>query len=126
MAGGEFAILTDEHIHRNIVTQLRARGMTVERVEDTVGKSTLDPKVLDYAYNNGLALLTHDESIGEHITERFNDGKGHAGVFIAPNHLRGSSGIGRIVAEMIFWHEAVASGAASLENDVYNTTHYIS
>jgi hypothetical protein len=33
--------------------------------------------------------------------------------------------IGMIVSALAFWHEAVASGAADLEHDVYDQTIYL-
>jgi predicted nuclease of predicted toxin-antitoxin system len=126
MAQQRFMILTDEQVAKAIVTQLRNHGVVVERVEDTVGKGTLDPELLEYAYTNGYTLLTHDERIVGHITARLETGKEHAGVFIALHHLRNSKGVGQIIEEIVFWHQAVQAGAATLQNDVYNQIRYIS
>jgi hypothetical protein len=126
MAQQRFMIITDEQIAMAVVIQLRKQGVFVERVEDTVGKGTPDPEILEYAFAKGYTLLTHDERIVGHVTDRLDAGNNHAGVFIAPNHLRGSKGIGSLVAEMAFWHEAITSGAATLQDDVYNQIKYIS
>jgi hypothetical protein len=125
MAQNQFKILTDEHIAGGVVQQLRKNGVMVERVEDTVGKGTPDPDVLEYANQHGYTLLTHDESIVAHITNRLNSGSNHCGVFIAPNQFRGSKGIGRIVDYVTEWHELIIGGAASLQNDVYNQVNYV-
>lgn len=125
MAQNQLRILTDEHIAKAIVQQLRNKGVDVDRVEDTVGKGTLDPAILEYAYDNGCTFLTHDEAIVGHTTNRLNSGKNHNGVFIAPNHLRGTKGIGPIVKYVTEWHEMIVGGAATLQGDVYNQVNYV-
>ena len=125
MVQSQFRILTDEHIASGVVQQLRKNGVKVERVEDTVGKGTPDPDVLEYAYQHGYTLLTHDEALVGHTTNRLDSGKSHCGVFIAGDHLKGSNGIGRIVGEIVFWHTATQDGAANLQNDVYNQVNDI-
>jgi hypothetical protein len=125
MAQNQFRILTDEHIAGAIVQQLRNNGVDVARVEDTIGKGTPDPDVLEYAYQHGYTFLTHDEAIVAHTTSRLNSGKSHAGVFIAPNHLRGKKGIGPVVEYVTEWHEVIAAGAATLQDEVYNQVNYV-
>lgn len=120
MFTSKFVILTDENIGKNIVEQLRAKGVQVDRVEDVLGKGTLDPTILEYAHENGYALLTYDESILQHITDRFAENKNHHGVFIVSHHLQGDAGIGRIVTEVEFYDQSIKGDAASVENDVYN------
>jgi len=125
MAQNQFMILTDEHIAGGVVQQLRKNGVKVERVEDTVGKGTPDPDVLEYAHQNGYTLLTHDERITNHVKSRTDAGLHYNGVFIAGDHLKGTKGIGRIVSEIVFWHTAILNGAANIEVDVYNQVNYI-
>ncbi|MDQ7025876.1 MAG: DUF5615 family PIN-like protein [Anaerolineae bacterium] len=125
MIENQFKILTDEHIAKAIVQQLRKNGVIVDRVEDTVGKGTPDPDLIEYAHQNNYCLLTHDEHIVSHVKNRANAGFQHSGVFIAGDHLKKPEGIGRIVSEIIFWHSAMLEGAASIQNDVYNQVNYI-
>jgi hypothetical protein len=80
-----FKILTDEHIAKAVVTQLRKNSVFVEHVEDTIGKGTLDPDILEYAHTHGFTLLTHDERIVSHISARLDAGNDHSGIFVALN-----------------------------------------
>jgi hypothetical protein len=125
MAQNQFRILTDEHIVGAIVQQLRHNGVDVARVEDTIGKGTPDPDMIQYAHENGYCLLTHDEQILGHVKNRTNEGLEHSGLFVAGNHLHGNKGIGRIVEEITFWHNAIINNAANVEDDVYNQVNYI-
>ncbi len=74
---------------------------------------------------NGYALLTHDEQITGHITTRYREGKGHAGVFIAGHHLQGEHGIGTIVSFILEYNELIAGGAGTVQNDIYSHVVYI-
>ena len=125
MAQNQFKILTDEHIAGGVVQQLRKNGVTVERVEDTVGKGTPDPDVLEYAHQHGYVLLTHDEHIRRHLKVRNDAGLDHSGIFIAGDHLKGVDGVGTIVSELTFWHTAILNGAANIALDLYNQVNYI-
>jgi len=91
-----------------------------------LGQDAQDPDILEYAFQNGYTILTHDKKIQTHINDRIAEGKNHCGVFIALDNLQGDRGVGRIVAEVTFWHDAIQSGAASLQEEVYNQVIWIS
>ena len=80
---------------------------------------------LPYGLENEYALLTHDEQITGHIATRHKEGKGQGGVFIAGHHLQGQRGIGTIVTFILEYHELIAGGAGTVQDDVYNQITYI-
>jgi len=116
----ELKILADENIANAVVEQLVKNGIEAERVQNVLPESTHDLDVLEYCYQHGFALVTHDKDIRRHIKARTNEGKGHAGIFIAGTHLQGTKGIGAIVNFIVFYKDAINEGAATIEDDVYN------
>jgi hypothetical protein len=44
----------------------------------------------------------------------------HNGIFFCQSHLVGPPGIGTIVKECLFYHEAVQAGAANIEEFINN------
>ncbi|MEM9954086.1 MAG: DUF5615 family PIN-like protein [Chloroflexota bacterium] len=114
-------IMTDEHISKVISQQLIQKGVDTVRLIDMLPAGTPDPDVLEYCYQHGTTLLTLDEHMRKHITARQNEGKDHAGVFMGGHHLQGNIGIGTIVNFVVFYREAINIGAATLDDDVYNT-----
>jgi hypothetical protein len=113
-------ILADENIVNAVVQQLVKNGVDAIRLIEVLAESTLDPDVLEYCHEHGFALVTHDKSIRSHLTTRTNEGKEHAGVFIAGTHLQGTKGIGTIVNFIVFYNDTINAGAATLKDDVYN------
>ncbi len=120
-----FKLLADENIATAVVDQLAGGGVDIRRVTDVLPEGTPDPDVLAYAHENGYALLTHDEQITGHITNRHKEDIGHAGLFIAGHHLQGEHGIGTIVTFILDYYELIAGDAGSVQDDVYNHTIYI-
>ena len=118
-------ILTDENISKAVSEQLVAKGVKAERLIDNLPEGTQDSDVLAFAHDNDYVLLTHDESITKHITDRVNDEKNYAGVIIAPNHLQGPSGIGKIVTKIVELDAEIKQGTKTVENTVYNQLKYI-
>lgn len=106
----EFRILADENVAKAVVGQLVKNGIIAERVQNVLPESTPDPDVLEYCYQHGYALVTHDERITGHIKIRQDAGQEYCGVFIAGDHLQGTKGIGRIVTyltELQEWKSVV-------------------
>ena len=116
----------DENIAAAVIDQLAEKDVDIRRVSHVLPEGTLDPDVLAYAHENGYALLTHDEQIIGLIATRHREGIGHAGVFIAGHHLQGGRGIGTIVTCILDFHELIAGGAGTVQDDVYNQSIYIS
>ena len=120
-----FKLLADENIAAAVIDQLISRDVDITRVRHVMPEGTPDPDLLDYAHENGYALLTHDQKITRHIVARHREGKGHAGVFIAGRHLQGAHGIGTIVTSILEYHALLAAGAGTVQDDVDNRVNYI-
>lgn len=125
MAQLKFLVLIDENMANGVVEGLEKRSVEVRRVIDVVPAGTKDDPLLEFAYQHGYTLITHDENIKRHVEKRVDAAKEHCGVFIAPNKLQGPDGIGRIVDFIAEYDAFIKGGAASLENDVYNKITYI-
>ena len=120
-----FKLLADENIAGAVIDQLAGKGVEIRRVSHVLPEGTPDPDVLAYAHENGYVLLTHDEQITRHIATRHKEEKRQGGVFIAGHHLQGQRGIGTIVTFIVEYHELIAGGAGTLQDDVYNQITYI-
>ena len=121
----EFKLLADEHIAGAVIDQLNGKDVDIRRVIDILPEGTPDPDLLEFAHENGYALLTHDEHITRHLAARQQDGKAHGGVFIAGQLLQGKGGIGTIVKFIAEYNELIEGGAATVQGDVYNQIIYI-
>ena len=120
-----FKLLADENIAVAVIDQLISRDIDITRVRHVMSEGTPDPELLEYAHENGYALLTHDQKITRHIAARHREGKGHAGVFIAGKHLQGEHGIGTIVKSILEYHALIVAGAGTVQDDVDNHVNYI-
>ena len=90
MAQERFRILADENIANAVVEQLIKNGVDATRLIAVLPESTPDPDVLEFAFNEGYTILTHDERITRHIKVRQDAGQEYCGVFIAGDHLQGT------------------------------------
>ncbi len=115
-----FKVMADEHVANALVQQLNEKGVHAVRLIDHLPTGTPDPEVLAYCHQQRYALITLDEPMRGHIQDRLDKGLEHAGVFIGTNKLQGTKGIGKIVNLIVFYHEAIATGAATVTDDVYN------
>lgn len=115
-----FMVMTDEHLANAIVQQLMAKGVNAVRLIDHLPVGTPDPDVLAYCHQHGYSLITLDKRMMGHLTARIAKGLEHGGVFIGTQDLQGSKGIGVIVNFIVFYHESIVAGAATVEDDVYN------
>ena len=120
-----FKLLADENIPVAVIDQLISRDIDITRVRHVMPEGTPDPELLEYARENGYALLTHDQKITRYIAARHGEGKGHAGVFIAGRHLEVEHGIGTIVTSILEYHALIEAGAGTVQDDVDNHVKYI-
>jgi hypothetical protein len=118
-------ILVDENMSKAISDQLKTHGVDASRATEHIAEGASDDDLLEYAYQNGYSLVTHDKRIQSHIDKRFEDGKEHCGVFIAPEKTQGPHGIGQVVNFIVEYDTLIKGGAATLQDDVYNQTIYI-
>jgi predicted nuclease of predicted toxin-antitoxin system len=115
---------TDAHIPKSVVTQLRQHGVDIIRCEDIGMKYAKDEAQLEYATKEGRTLVTCDEDFFRLAAQWREAGKHHAGIVYIVSEKQGIIGV--IVKELLFLHQAVEGGAASLQDDIYNQTLYIS
>lgn len=91
--------VTDEHIARATVAGLQRKVASVDvvRVQD-VGLRTLDdPAILQWAADQGPALITHDiATLPDHARERVATGLTMPGMFVVPS----SMAIGEAIDEL--------------------------
>lgn len=105
---------TDTHVDKQVAIQLRARGVDVVRCQE-VGLADVDDEThLTYAAEQGRILITFDKGFRDRAFTWLAAGKTHAGIFICNPDLQGEGGIGTIVGECLFYHEAVEAGAAQV------------
>lgn len=107
---------TDTHIAKQIALQLRQHGIQVIRCEE-VGLAEADDEThLKYATEANCVLITFDKGFRNRAFGWLADGRSHGGVIICKDRLQGPDGIGTIVKECVFYSEAVAASAATLDD----------
>lgn len=90
----------DENFNNDIVrgVRRRLRSVTIIRVQDVGLKSADDPTVLDWAAQDGRAVLTHDVStMTKYAYDRVRDGKPMPGVFEVGRHVPIAVAIDQII-----------------------------
>lgn len=118
----------DAHIPRAVAEQLRAKGADIIRCQDVGLADASDEEHLEYAVRTTRSIVTGDDDFLVLHADWMRSGREHCGIFYVLPHVRHwrKAAIGTVVTELLFFHEAVRDGAASLESDVYNRVEYIS
>ena len=115
----------DTHIAKQVAVQLRERGVDVVRCEEVDMAEDDDEVLLDYATDEGRALVSMDEDFQGWHFRWLAAGKPHCGIFKVSHDLEGESGIGQIFKELLTYHGLVEGEAASLEDDIHNQLFFI-
>lgn len=105
-------VASDENFDARIVQGLKARlpGLDLVSVEQAGLRAATDPEVLDWAANEGRALLTHDErTMPRFVYARVDAGRPTSGVVLVPDRLA----IGRAVADLWLLIQALEPGEMS-------------
>jgi hypothetical protein len=113
---------TDTHIAKAVAVQLQSKGVDIIRCEDVGMAEAGDLEHLEYTASTGRTIVTNDQGFTGHHRWWLQAGRQHAGIFLITHD---KENIGMIVMALLFWHEAVAAGAADLANDVYNQIQFI-
>ncbi len=122
---GELRFYFDTHIAKAVAIQLRLREIDVVRCEEVGMAEASDDEHLAYAAAAGRALVSMDEDfMGRHY-RWLEAGHIHAGLFRVESHLQQSGGIGRIVLTLFEYHELIATGAGTLEDDIINQVVFV-
>lgn len=114
---------TDAHIPKQVARQLSSKGVDIIRCEDVDRKYDADEEHLKYAASQKRTVVTCDEDFFRWHAIWQQQGKFHAGIIFIKSEKQGV--IGFIVKELQFLHEAIAAGAATLEEDIYNQVRTI-
>ncbi len=114
---------TDSHVAKAVAAQLRRRGVDIVRCQDVGMANAKDHEHLAYATAQERTVVTSDEDFIALDAEWRKQGNPHCGVVYIRPHNR--EAIGTIVRELLFYHEAVVGGAATLERDVYNQVNRV-
>jgi hypothetical protein len=122
----ELKFLTDEHVAKAIVDQLRKRNIDVIRCEEAGMKNASDSELLEYATEHGYVLLSMDDDVTRLDAQWREAGKQHTGIFFAPMaQFHGQSGIGAIVTFCVEWAELMEDETGTLEDDIHGRLFYI-
>jgi predicted nuclease of predicted toxin-antitoxin system len=114
---------TDKHIAKQIAVQARNAGVDIIRCEDVGLGDAEDFEHLEFATAEGRTVISADEDFPILHAQWQAAGKKHAGIiYIQPAR---KDQIGKIVDLIRFLHSAVESGAATLDEDVYNRIIYL-
>jgi len=85
-----FRLLADENLNNNIFRALLRQkpDLDIVRVQDVNLSGADDPTILEWAAQQGRALLTHDAStLTHHAYERIRTGKPTPGIFVISQKL---------------------------------------
>jgi hypothetical protein len=116
---------TDTHIARAVAEQLRAHGVDIVRCEEVGLAEASDLEHLDYATQQGRVMITQDKDFLRLHSEWQQQNKSHAGIMFCLPHLRGLKYAGVIIRLCLDYHELIAGGAGTLEEDIINQVVYI-
>lgn len=116
---------SDTHIAKAISTQLRLKGIDVQRLEETsdLPNNAKDRDILIYASEQGRAVLSLDDDFAMLHSEFLKNGENHCGIFLGGRHLQGSAGIGVLVKAIAAYHELIAADAGTMDDFVNQLIH---
>ena len=117
---------SDTHISKAVATQLRRRGVDIERSEDVGLSQAPDTELLVYATAQGRVMISHDDDFLKLHRKWQARGQNHAGIMYVLPHLQGSRGIGKIVQTLLDYHEMIEIEAGTLAEDIANRVIFIS
>ena len=76
-------IYLDENVHVLIAKIIQSHGFKAVTTQDVGRKGASDPDQLEYATEQGYAILTHDRTDFEELAaEYFTSGKNHCGIVV--------------------------------------------
>ncbi|MBC8170216.1 MAG: DUF5615 family PIN-like protein [Anaerolineae bacterium] len=106
---------TDVHIHREVVQQLRNKGVEIIHCVEVEMQDAADLDHLVYATENGCVLISCDRDFEEMHWQWQTEGKTHAGIVFFYKAEQCQS-ISFIVNEILF-----LTASADYQTDLYNT-----
>jgi hypothetical protein len=88
-------------------------------------KSASDSELLEYATQNGYALLSMDDDVARLNAEWVKAGKHHGGIFYRRWSSSKDSRVGPMVRECATLAELIEGGVGTLADDIHDQLHYI-
>jgi predicted nuclease of predicted toxin-antitoxin system len=117
---------TDKHIPKPVTTQLRKRGVDIVRCEEVGLDEATDITHLEYATREGRVVITNDADFVQLHHQWQREGKQHAGIMYCLPNIQGTAGIGRVVNEVMLYHELIEGGAGTVATDLDNRIMFVS
>ena len=114
---------TDTHIAKAVALQGRRAGVDIIHCEEVGLAEAEDFEHLEFAAAQGRTVISADEDFPILHAQWKATGRTHAGIIYVQPYRKDQ--IGMIVAYIAFVHQAIESGAATLEEDVYNSIVYL-
>lgn len=94
-------LLLDEMYPSSVARELRARGHDVVSVHDAPGRGTPDENILDYACDEGRAVVTENVRDYRPLAEaRLATGGSHSGLVLTTGKRWPRSSIGALIAAL--------------------------
>lgn len=124
---GKLMAYTDGHVPLAVVKQARrkAREIDIIRCEE-IGLKDVDDEVhWTYVLEHQRVLITTDQGFLSRAAELNKQGKSHPGIIFITPGMQGDVCIGPLVELLVFTHEAIESGAATVDQDVENWIEYV-
>jgi uncharacterized protein DUF5615 len=124
----KFALYTDGHVPSAVAEQVRAKVPAVDiiRCEEIGNKHASDDIHWAYILEHQCVLITADQGFLARAADLNRQGKSHPGIIFIMPHMQGKPCIGPLVELIVFLHEAIESGAATLDGDIVNHIEHIS
>ena len=117
---------TDSHIPKAVADQLRAKGVDIVRCQDVGMANADDLPHLEYATRERRVIVTGDEDYSRLHAEWQAAGREHVGIILVKSKtMQHPRRVGILVSELLFFHDAVEGGAATVERDFRNQVRYI-
>lgn len=113
----------DAHIAKQLTIQLRFKRVDVVRCQELGFGDESDLFHFEYASREKRTIVTSDTDFFNLANKWQSEGRFHAGVVYIAHEQKDN--IGLLVSELVFLHEAVLAGAATLDNDVYNKVIFV-
>ena len=117
---------TDKHIPKAVTTQLRQHGVDISRCEEAGLGDADDVTHLTFATEQGRVVITRDADFTRLHSSYQIEGKYHAGIMFCSADIQGDNAVGRIVREVLMYHELIEGGAGSVADDIFNRVMFVS
>jgi hypothetical protein len=116
---------TDSHIAKAVAEQLRQKGVDIVRCEEVSMAEAKDYEHLAYATREKRVMITADQDFLRLHKQWQEEKKTHAGIMFCLPHLQGLQNVGPIIKMCLDYHELIAEGAGTIEDDIANQVIFV-